>query len=299
MLNIDTTQLDFEEQDPAALEQGTQTWLEFRRRHVGSSDAPVIMGVSPYSTPYQLWARKLGLMEEQEINSAMQRGKDLESVALAKFEDEMGLFMAPMVVVSEEHPWMMASLDGLSFDRKIAVEIKCPNRETHQMALNGQVPDKYIYQLQHQMLVLNLDFMYYFSFDGQNGVTLRVEKDPTLCNSLFSMEQKFWLSILNKEPPELCERDYIQKTDENWLTLANRWKQIRDRTKELEQEEERVKSALIYLADQQNAQGGGIRVQTVSRKGVVDYSKVPELKGVDLEQYRKPITQTFRITEVK
>jgi putative phage-type endonuclease len=257
------------------------------------------MGISPYVTPYQLWCRKLGFMPDAEMTGAMQRGHALQPFALAAFEKEMGLFMTPVVLESRTTPWMSASLDGLDLDGKIAVEIKCPNRETHQIALNGKVPDKYIYQLQHQMMVLNVDLMYYFSFDGLKGVTLEVTRDDSLCEALFLHEERFWSSIQNFDPPELNDRDYIQKTDANWAALANRWQQIRTDLKKLEQEEEDCRNALIHMANQQNAEGCGIRVQTVPRKGLVDYTKVPELIGVDLNAYRKPSSKAVRISEVK
>jgi putative phage-type endonuclease len=257
------------------------------------------MGVSPYTTRYQHWCRRVGLLPDQEITPAMQRGTQLEPIALAEFEKEMGLFMAPTVRMSRTVPWMIASLDGLSLDGKIAVEIKCPGRETHQLALDGKVPDKYIYQLQHQMLVLNVDLMYYFSFDGRKGKTLEVRKDAALQEKLLSALQEFWLSILNFEPPELTERDYIQKTDADWAIMANRWKQIRTDIKKLEQEEEDCRNAFVHMANQQNAQGFGVRLQAMPRKGNVDYTKIPELTGVNLEQYRKPATKIIRLTEVK
>jgi len=281
------------------MQQNTPEWHNFRKNHIGASEAPYIMGISPYVTPYQLWCRKLGFMPDAEMTSAMQRGHDLEPIALAAFEKEMGLFMTPVVLISRTVDWMSASLDGLDLDGKIAVEIKCPNRETHQIALNGKVPDKYIYQLQHQMMVLNVDLMYYFSFDGQKGVALEVTRDDSLCEALFLHEQRFWSSIQNFEPPELNERDYIQKTDADWAALANRRKHVRTTIKELEKEQESIDDALIHLANQQNSQGAGIRVQTVPRKGLVDYTKIPELIGVDLEQYRKPSSKTIRITEIR
>lgn len=279
--------------------QGTPEWLEFRKKHITATDAPVIMGASPYQTPFELWQRKMGLIPDVEETEAMRRGKALEPVALAEFEKKTGLFMAPAVRVSDKYPFMMASLDGVDITGRYAVEIKCPNKETHQMALDGVVPSKYVYQLQHQMIVLNLDFIYYFSFDGQNGVILEVRQDSEAKDKLPVYENKFWQSILNAEPPELCERDYVQQTDANWIDMANRWTKVRQEIERLEQEEEGYRNALIDLANKQNSQGGGIRLQKIIRKGAVDYSKIPELKGIDLEQYRKRSSESYRLSVVK
>ncbi len=282
-----------------SLTQNTSEWLAYRKRHIGASETPYIMGSSPYVTPYQLWVRKKGLIPDVEMTPAMQRGKDLEPIALAEFEEIHNIFMTPKVFVSEEYPWMMASMDGVSLCGKVAVEIKCPGKKNHELALSGKIPEEYIYQLQHQMIVLKLDSMLYFSFDGQKGVTLVAKKDPVLAEKCIFHTHAFWQSILNDEPPELCERDYTQKIDNDWAIVANRRKQIRSKIKELQKEEEDCDNTLIHMANKQNAEGAGIRVQAYYRKGRVDYNKVPELIGVDLEPYRKPATQVFSITECK
>lgn len=40
--------------------QNTQEWEKFRLQKIGASDAPIIMGVSPWKTPFQLWLEKTG-----------------------------------------------------------------------------------------------------------------------------------------------------------------------------------------------------------------------------------------------
>jgi hypothetical protein len=39
----------------------------------------------------------------------------------------------------------------------------------------------------------------------------------------------------------------------------------------------------------------GARIQTISRKGNVDYSRIPEIEGVNVEDYRKPGTSYQKI----
>ena len=41
------------------LVQQSEEWLEFRRSRIGASDAPIIMGVSPWKTHYKLWVEKI------------------------------------------------------------------------------------------------------------------------------------------------------------------------------------------------------------------------------------------------
>lgn len=139
------------------LKQDTDEWFNFRKNKLGASDAPIIMGISPWKTPYQLWQEKLGFRSIPVMNEAMQRGKDLEPLALQSINLELGSEMIPLVFQHESLDFMTASLDGYDEKNKIACEIKCPRGSDHELALQGKIPEKYIPQLQHQMEVCELD----------------------------------------------------------------------------------------------------------------------------------------------
>ena len=119
----------------SALIQQSNEWLELRKNKIGASDAPVIMHVSPWKTPYQLWEEKLGL-KESFSSSAMKRGLEMEESARKAFEKETGLVVFPQVLFHKEHEWMMASLDGIDIEGKNIVEIKCPGKVDHEIALS-------------------------------------------------------------------------------------------------------------------------------------------------------------------
>jgi putative phage-type endonuclease len=276
--------------------QGSEDWLDYRKKGIGASDAASIMGVG-FSTPLELWKEKLGLVTK-EVTTRMQRGTDLEPLAREAFIESLGIEVYPCVVESKEYPWQFASLDGLSYDGKTLVEIKCPNQKDHAIALEGKIPEKYFPQLQHQMLVLNLQMMYYFSFDGNQGARVLVYADSEYQRTLIAKEREFYKKLITFEQPELTDRDYIQKTDPDFLHHVHEYRKLLAKEKEIEQLKENHRNAIIHLADKQNVEGGGIRVQQVSRRGFVDYSAIPELQGIDLERYRKPSVESVRLVEV-
>ena len=41
-----------------SVEQGSKEWLALRNNKIGASDAPIIMGESSWTTPFQLWQIK-------------------------------------------------------------------------------------------------------------------------------------------------------------------------------------------------------------------------------------------------
>src|SRR5438034_10240332 len=124
-----------------------------RRLGLGGSDAPIVMGVSPYRTRYMLWAEKRGLIPHAPPNPAMARGTALEPVARAAYEREVGGLMFPCQMTHPEYPWMRANLDGLSPDATTFLEVKCPGQVDHALALKGEVPLHYMPQLQHYFAV--------------------------------------------------------------------------------------------------------------------------------------------------
>lgn len=195
--------------------QGSPDWHDFRRTRIGASEAPIIMGISPWKTPYKLWQEKIGLIEPDKMNSAMQRGVDLEPIAREKFIEMTGIKVFPAVIEHPEHKWMSASLDGHNLKGDV-VEIKCAGRKDHEIALDGKVPEKYFPQLQHQMAVSGADKIYYFSFDGENGVIIVVPRDDSYIKNMIEKEKEFYRCMIELESPPLTDKDYVEKTDHIW-----------------------------------------------------------------------------------
>lgn len=277
-------------------EQNTQAWLDFRKDRIGASDASIIMQANPWCTPYALWLNKMGLSEPRELSAAMQRGHDLEQKARDFFEKESRIPIYPKVVLHPVLDWMMASLDGMSADGQTIVEIKCPGSADHSLAKKGEVPAKYIPQLQHQMAVCQVNHMHYLSFDGTEGVILPVERDDSYIMKLVEAEMAFWDCMNTFRAPELCDRDYVQREDDIWIETAMEWGEIRNQIQVLQAREDELRSLLTDMSGGKNCSGGGIRVSRIVRKGNIDYSAIPEIKNVYLESYRKPNTSFVKIT---
>ncbi len=275
------------------IEQGSPEWHSLRKTKITATDAAVIMGVSPWKSKTKLYQDKKSDDAPNFVSEKMQRGIDLEPIARDLFIIQSNIEVEPKVIVKD---WAMASLDGMSEDGKHIVEIKCPGEKDHQSALSGKVPDYYYPQLQHQMFVCDVDEMYYYSFDGADGVILTVKRDNEFIEKMIIEEKKFYDCLMTDTPPEPDENDYVERTDLPWEKCALNWLLVTSQIKELEKIEEDLRKQLISLSGESNSRGAGISLCQVQRKGNVDYSKIPELKGVDLELYRKSAITTWRIT---
>lgn len=178
------------------VEIGSAEWLQMRKGYIGASDAPIIMGVSPWTTPQTLWMEKLGLGQPKVETFAMLRGKQMESQALDAFTQETGISMSPYIMFHKEYPFMMATLDGYNMELHKAVEIKCPGKKDHAIAMAGTVPCKYYPQLQHQIATCRLDEIYYYSYTLDTTALIIVKRDDDYIEKLIEKEKYFWKCVL-------------------------------------------------------------------------------------------------------
>jgi len=273
--------------------QGTQEWKALRKTKITGTDAPIIVGASHWKTRVQLYREKTGEDFDQPINERMQRGIDLEPVARDLFCMKTGLHVEPRVIVKD---WAMASLDGIDSSGKNVVEIKCLSKKYHNEALLGMVPAHYFPQLQHQIFVAEVDKAYYFSFDGFDGVTVEVHRDDSFIKDMVRQEQEFYDCMMSKTPPLPTDADYLDmEYNPRWEALASDYKEVARQMRSLEEQQQKIREALVELSGQSNAKGAGLSLLQIQRKGAVDYARIPELHAVDLEKYRKDSSFSWRI----
>lgn len=277
------------------LEQGSDEWKRVRKLHVTATDAAIICGVSPYSTAHKLWLRKMGLEPEEKENSAMRRGSEMEPIAREWVEKNQGFTCKPAVVFSKEHPFMMASLDGISECGMFIVEIKC-GEKSYELASRGTIPDYYIYQLMTQMLCAEVQYGFYVAFNGETGIIIKVERDQNLIDKIICKAKEFYECMISFTPPELTDKDYVTREDNTWKELSRKYATISEMRKKLQIQEEEIKEQLVILSGSQNSMGGGIKLSKVARKGIVDYDKIIVQYNIDKEVYRKPHTEYWKIS---
>ena len=276
------------------MKQGTKEWLELRKKYIGASDAPVIMGVSPWTTPLQLWEEKLGIKGPRESTEAMRQGLVKEDSARNLFYKLTDIQVFPDVIF-HENEFMMASLDGIDLTRKHALEIKSPfkiDSPDHELALEGKIPQKYYPQLQHQLECLNLDVIYYLSYYNDNSYKLiEVERDQKYIDKMIPKLQEFHRRMIEIDPPSSNENDYEYREDNETKDLEKRYFFLKSYVDEFEE----VKNKLIERAEGKNMKVGNLTISRFMRKGTVDYKKIPELKSVDLDVYRKSPSLCWRV----
>lgn len=284
------------------MRQGTPEWLEWRRGGVGSSDAPIVEGVSPYMTAYELSLVKRGYAPEQAEQPHMRRGKENEAPARAAWEKRTGLIVQPQCLEHPKHPWMRASVDGMTFDGSLAIEIKNNRRDLHDLAKRGEVPLEHFPQVQHILAVGGFHVLHYFSWreDDPEGALVEVFPESAYIANLIQHEELFWKRVLKDEDPPLTERDTHVRLDADWAALADEYRKAEAICAEWGPKKEALKEALVaQMGDLARVTGGGVALTRYWRKGSVDYARIPILEGVNLDPYRRKASMQVRVTVAK
>lgn len=293
-----------------------EEWLRHRKTGIGGSDAAAIMGVSPYMTALQLYEEKISDDISEEESYIMDRGNEFETKLRAYWEFTTGETYKAALLVNEEFPFLRVSLDGRTQDAKRIAEMKLLGlQDWTALKEKGIVPKQYVPQIQHNLMVSKAESCallgYLFKkdeprnapIDPERLIAYKVFPDQSYIENLFVEEVKFWEQhVLKRVPPLPSARDYKKITTKGATGLAHRYYYLKKKIEKLEEEREMVKEHLLGIADMMNHPrlcAGELRFLKISKKGNVDYSKVPQLEGVDLDKYRKNGSTYWKIEEVE
>jgi putative phage-type endonuclease len=267
-----------------------EEYLARKNRIITATDAPYIMGVSPWGTRAKRMEHKV-CWTEIPVNAAMQRGIDLEPYARQASEARFGKSLPSCRIIAEEG-WFGCSPDGLSDDGTL-LEIKCPNIRDHELAVAGFVPGYYYPQLQLQMRSCNVREGWYQShYPGHEteNAWVHVQREEVYCQNMLQKCREFYEEMLAKRPEDYEVRQMMQyEQDELYLSG------LIDQKKQIDEEVERVREIMIDRCEGKRAEGNLFTFKPTTRKGTIDYKNIPELRDVDLEAYRKPETICWQI----
>ena len=284
-----------------ALLQGSPEWHAHRAKHFNASEAGAVMGVNPWAPRNQveLYDLKTGALEVA-YNSAMQHGIDTEPEARVYAERLFQEDFTPCVKVVGRYS---ASLDGLNFFGDMGIEIKCPvslDSKLFDLSTPAAVQNKaphYWWQIVHQFHVCrdmkSLAFVIYHKAKQTVVVIQRQDVQPYI-EPLLAAWEAFGAKLDAKDRPideAVDETDEFQK-----LVHAYKLEKLKLEAQEaaLKVAEEAIK-AYAKNTGKTAIKGFGASVTLVSRQGSIDYTKVPALKDVDLDAYRKKPTSYWMI----
>lgn len=176
------------------VQQRTPEWFQLRVDHpLTASNAQAIasQGKGLETLCWEKVAEKYSSAEKETYsNPDIERGVELESQAKSIYEMESSNVVEEVGFITNENINNLAgaSPDGLMSDLKAGVEIKCPNDVRFLKLLAGEdIDNAYQWQMQMQMLIGELESVYFIAYNPnfeKSLVVEIVEPDPLMQEKL-------------------------------------------------------------------------------------------------------------------
>lgn len=281
-----------------------RAWLSFRAEGVGGSDMSTILGLNPYSTPYELWLEKTGRQEPEDISGrwAIIKGNALEIELRRRFRQLHPEYQVidgtDISLVSDAHPVMHASLDGFLYDEASdswgVLEIKTANANRGRTDWHNETgelvaPDYYMAQVTHYMAVTGFAWGVFYADIGESEpVEVRFERDEDDIQAVTAAAEDFWGYVARDEMPRLTGQD-VAKTypspaegiedmsgNSDLQNVMDSYRQVIADEKTLKARKEELRDCiLVYVGDHEGVRCGNLQAtyKHSTRKG---YTRVVE-----------------------
>ncbi len=195
-------------------------WLAERRTGIGGSDAAAILGLNPWTSPYTVWADKLGLLPERPDNEAMRQGRDFEPYVAERFCEVSGKRVRRVnkMLRHSVHTFMLANIDRDIVGESAGLECKTTSCLNIRNFKDGDFPATYYAQAVHYIAVTGAVRWYVAVLILNQGFHVyrltRVRDDPlpdwcvssvhvgnAEIDALIAAERDFWRMVEAKTPP--------------------------------------------------------------------------------------------------
>jgi putative phage-type endonuclease len=186
-------------------QQGSDEWKNLRLSKITGTDSSILTGSNIWKSKLELWEQKLQIREPDICNEKMKRGNLLEEPARLLLNTTLDIEFNPIVVISDKHPWMMASLDGISHCMRFICEIKCPSLKSHEQAISGVIAEYYKDQMQHCLAVTDCEKCYYCSYfpdHKQEIAIIEIYPDLQKHAEIIDKSYKFYHDLCTMNPPQ-------------------------------------------------------------------------------------------------
>lgn len=201
---------------------------EARIKGIGGSDAAVVVGLSPFKSPYQLFLEKRGEAPiDDEETFRMQLGNILEEPIAQLYCERTGRSVRRQpLAFHDDYPFMLANID-----RQILKDPRGPGiyegkttNEWSGASIHGadDIPDHYYIQAQHYMAVYEYSWASFGILIGTaRFVWCDIERNDEVIAELIRQEAEFWERVQAGNPPpidgssrtaDLIKRLYPQDT---------------------------------------------------------------------------------------
>lgn len=292
-----------------------ESWLRYRKRGIGGSDAGAVCGLNPYRTAIQVYYDKTSEEIEEIDNEAMRQGRELEEYVARRFCEASGkkVRRANALFYDEKNPFMLADVDRMIVGENAGLECKTASPYMADQWKEGSIPVSYQIQCYHYMAVCGADAWYIaVLIYGREFKYYRIERDDEVIENLIRIEKEFWndhvLSRVIPDPDgsktaDLAIAERFRETQGTTILLSGFDERLRRRQElltvmeHMETEKRQIDQELkIYLGNAETAENEHYRVswKNVSRSSL-DEKRLKKEEPEIYEKYRR-ITTSRRFT---
>lgn len=242
-----------------------------RRKFIGGSDAGVILGLSPFKTPYDLWLEKISEEPEQveeEKKIFFERRKSLEPFISSILENEYGFCIENQNKRYYYDSFITAEIDieilyRNILDPKILIngEIKTVNPlMAWQWGESGtiDIPSYIQAQVMHGLMVTGRETCIVSALIGFDDLRLyEIQRDDEVIEHLLKKEIEFWDMVKSKIPPPPINGNDVEKifkkdngkkiiASDDLMFKINELKQLKGNIRNLEKRKELLEMAIKF-----------------------------------------------------
>jgi putative phage-type endonuclease len=201
-------------------------WLAGRRPTIGASEAPIILGLSRFKTPYQLWAEKIGVEPVNQGDKEIREwGLLLEEPIARRYARETErLVDAPpprTVLTQVARPGASCTPDRFTQIEGVWAPLELKTAHfTMGKHWKEEPPLEYVVQVQHQMMIWGTEVASLAGLIGGSEFQwCDIAHDPEFIDMLYERIVAFLRLVETKEPPPL---DHTKATREVIAKLYGR-----------------------------------------------------------------------------
>ena len=297
-----------------------EEWLNHRSKTIGGSDASAILGMNSYSSPYTVWAEKLGKLPPKEDNEAMRIGRDLEDYVAKRFTEATGkkVRRENNILINPEYPFAHANVDRMIIGEDAGLECKTTSQLNLSKFKNGEFPDNYYAQAVHYMLVTGCKRWYLAVLVlGRGFFDFVIERDEEEIKALAKSEADFWEYVKTETPPAADGTDSTSKTISTIFPNSNtetvnlfayddalkQYIALGKQIKELKTlQDEMANKVKSFMNEAGKGESNSFKVSwTTAEKATFDHKRfAEEHPNVNLtDYYNHSSYRTFKVTEKK
>jgi len=185
----------------------TDKQREERKLGIGGSDLAIILGLSNYMTPYQLYLDKIGEGEIREETEQQYWGNRIEPLIRQEFEIRNNVKVEEReTIIHPMYDFLRGNLDGFIPELNAVLEVKCSNSfMSHEWGEDGSdvIPMQYLVQVAHYCAITNAESAFIAVLIGGNQYRqFKYTRDLELEMHLIEAARKFWECVVNRTPPD-------------------------------------------------------------------------------------------------